>query len=308
MRSPYLLPDGNVQVAFSGGRTSAYMLWMILQACGDKLPERVKVIFTNTGREMPETLDFVRDVGRRWGIYITWLEWSPLELGFVVVDHATASRNGEPFEALIRKKRRLPNQSERWCTEFLKIKTANAYLRSIGWETWTCARGLRADEAHRIKSMPTESPPIDMFDDEQGAKKSRTDRWTNWHPLADAGVNRPNVIAFWKAQNFDLRLFTTAKGGCPLGNCDDCFLKGEKHKAMMARDYPKRHAWWEGMETLVGELSGRPADAQFSKRHSMRSIREMVEQQGDWIFGEFDVGGGETEGYLCQRDEGECFA
>ena len=32
--SPYLLPAGHVQVAFSGGRTSAYMLYQILEANG----------------------------------------------------------------------------------------------------------------------------------------------------------------------------------------------------------------------------------------------------------------------------------
>lgn len=30
--SPYLLPEGNVQIAFSGGRTSAYMLRKIMKA------------------------------------------------------------------------------------------------------------------------------------------------------------------------------------------------------------------------------------------------------------------------------------
>lgn len=32
--SPYTLPDGNVQIAFSGGRTSAYLLHQILDANG----------------------------------------------------------------------------------------------------------------------------------------------------------------------------------------------------------------------------------------------------------------------------------
>lgn len=36
--NPYLLPAGNVQIAFSGGRTSDYMLHQILAANGD-LPE-----------------------------------------------------------------------------------------------------------------------------------------------------------------------------------------------------------------------------------------------------------------------------
>ena len=53
--SIYNLPDGNIQISFSGGRTSAYMLHQILEANGN-LPDRVQVMFANTGREMPETL------------------------------------------------------------------------------------------------------------------------------------------------------------------------------------------------------------------------------------------------------------
>ena len=55
----YILPDGNVQISFSGGRTSAFMLHQILEA-NNGLPDRAKVIFTNTGREMEQTLDFVQ--------------------------------------------------------------------------------------------------------------------------------------------------------------------------------------------------------------------------------------------------------
>ncbi|MEY4953486.1 MAG: hypothetical protein RL299_1910, partial [Pseudomonadota bacterium] len=59
---PYILPDGNVQISFSGGRTSAYMLHHIAEANGG-IPDRAQVVFTNTGREMPQTLDFVAEVG-----------------------------------------------------------------------------------------------------------------------------------------------------------------------------------------------------------------------------------------------------
>ncbi len=37
------LPDGNVLISFSGGRTSGYMLHRILEANGD-LPDRVRVL------------------------------------------------------------------------------------------------------------------------------------------------------------------------------------------------------------------------------------------------------------------------
>ena len=54
--SPYLLPEGNVQIAFSGGRTSAYLLHRIIEANAGIPEDRCVVSFQNTGREMPKTL------------------------------------------------------------------------------------------------------------------------------------------------------------------------------------------------------------------------------------------------------------
>lgn len=279
MTSPYILPDGNVQIAFSGGRTSAYMLHQILEANGG-LPDRVEVTFQNTGREMPQTLDFVQEVGDIWGVRIVWLEYLPVAPGFERVNHNNASRNGEPFEMLIRKRKFLPNQQARFCTTELKVRTAKKYLRSLGWERWTNCVGIRADEPHRLN------------------KPAPKDRWTVWTPLADAGVSKHDVAAFWRKQRFDLRL-PNVRGNCWLGNCDGCFLKSEAHIASLARDFPERHAWWEEMETLAQRLSSGTGGT-FSKRYSRSEMRQFVEKQGDWLF--------ETEGALCQADDGECMA
>ena len=70
----YKLPDGKVLISFSGGRTSAFMLYKILEA-NNGLNENVKVVFANTGREMPETYDFVQRCGDEWNIKINWLEF-----------------------------------------------------------------------------------------------------------------------------------------------------------------------------------------------------------------------------------------
>lgn len=280
----YLLPDGNVQIAFSGGRTSAYMLHQILEANGD-LPERVEVTFQNTGREMPETLDFVAEVGRRWGVMVTWLEYRAEAPFFERVSHNSAARNGEPFDALIDKRQYLPNQQSRFCTIELKIRTAKRYLRSIGWDYWTNCIGIRADEPSRVK------PENDRF----------KDRWTVWQPLVHAGVGKHHVADFWGRQPFDLRL-PNVRGNCWIGNCDGCFLKSEAHVAAFIRDFPDRAAWWERAEARVGALEtskGRPKDnAKFSKRYSRRELREFMERQGDWALS--------TEGALCQTDDGEC--
>lgn len=273
-----------MQIAFSGGRTSAYMLHHILEANGG-LPDRVEVTFQNTGREMPQTLDFVADVGRRWGVSIVWLEYLPVAPRFQIVGHNSAARNGEPFDALIDKNQRLPNQHQRVCTVELKIRTAKRYLVSIGWKRWTTCTGIRADEPHRLN------------------KPAPKDRWVTWNPLADAGVSRHDVAAFWQAQPFDLEL-PNVKGNCWLGNCDGCFLKSEAHIAAFAREYPRRAAWWEAAEARIGALEsskGRPVDnAQFSKRYSRADMRDFMDRQGDAFDTLIKVGA------LCQANDGEC--
>lgn len=277
--SPYLLPEGHVQIAFSGGRTSAYLLHQILEANGT-LPDRAVVTFQNTGREMPETLDFVAEVGDRFGVRIVWLEYRAETPFFDRVSHNSAARAGEPFEALIRKRKYLPNQQTRFCTTELKIRTAKRYLRSLGWGHWTNAAGIRADEPHRLN------------------KPAPKDRWTVWTPLADAGVGRHDVALFWRRQPFDLRL-PNVGGNCWLGNCDGCFLKSEAHVASFAREFPERARWWEEMEALASTLTSGSGDT-WSKRYTRAEMRDFVERQGDWIF--------DTEGALCQADGGECMA
>ncbi|MEW5422673.1 phosphoadenosine phosphosulfate reductase family protein [Amorphus sp. 3PC139-8] len=321
--SPFLLPDGNVQISFSGGRTSAYMLHEILKA-NDGLPDRARVVFANTGREMPATLDFVRDCGERWGVPITWVEWRPGPAGerFEVVGHNSAARNGEPFEALVRERQFLPNLAARFCTAELKVRAARDYLRSIGWEHWTAAVGIRKDEPKR-----------------HAGKADLRERWVRWLPLVDAGVGRFDVGSFWNCQSFDLNL-KTIRGKCALGNCDGCFLKSEEFLAALSRDYPDRAFWWERLEAEISALWEALSDeerlerierrfheeledlalsyadgvvpnsvvislaknfasgAKFSKRYTRRELREWIEKQGDILLS--------TEGVLCQADEGEC--
>ena len=102
----YVIPEGRVQISLSGGRTSAYMLHQILEANGS-LPERVQVLFANTGREMPQTIDFVQEMSSRWEVPITWLEYDRTEnkVGYKVVNHNSCSMKGEPFEKLVYSKR-----------------------------------------------------------------------------------------------------------------------------------------------------------------------------------------------------------
>lgn len=272
MTSPYLLPDGNVQISFSGGRTSAFMLHQILQANGD-LPDRCQVMFANTGREMPQTLDFVHECSMRWNVPIIWLEYDRPDdkVGFKVVNHNSCSKAGEPFELLIRAKQYLPNPVARYCTAELKIRTMKRYLvQRLGWQRWSACIGIRADETQRLKY-------------------TKKDRWSEWYPLAQAGITKREISHFWQGQPFDLQL-ENVNGKTPLGNCDLCFLKSEKTLAHIAKTMPDRLSWWADMEKEIG--------LPFYKDRDLSAFSDYVNRQADWVF--------DDESFFCQADGGEC--
>ena len=135
MRDPFKITQPTC-ISFSGGRTSAYMLWRVLQANGG-LPADSVVCFANTGKEVEATLRFVRDCAEHWQVPIRWLEYLPAEPGFTLVDFDRASRQGEPVEALIRKRQYLPNPVARGCTTTSSTRVSARLPRSdIGCRRW----------------------------------------------------------------------------------------------------------------------------------------------------------------------------
>lgn len=264
--------EGPACISFSGGRTSGYMLRRILQAHGGSLPDDVVVLFANTGKEMPETLDFVRDCGFRWGVPITWVEYRknhPRE--FAVVNHATASRAGEPYALAIKHRNYLPNPIARFCTVELKIRTMHAYLRQTkGWDAWASVIGIRADEQRRVAKL---SVP------------SETKREERYAPLARAGVTAADVGAFWSAQPFDLAL-PNMNGKTMHGNCDLCFLKGPRQILSLIRENPERAVWWYQQEASIqsaGKFKG-DGDRFRNDRPSYAQMVEYASEQGE-MFG-----------------------
>jgi len=270
--NPYRI-DGPALVSFSGGRTSGYMLAQILDAWDGRLPDDVHVVFANTGKEMPETLDFVSACGDRLGVRIVWLEWRAgaegQRDGFEVVNHNSAARNGEPFKALIDRRGFLPNPVTRFCTADLKIKTMQRYMQSVA-DGWWNVVGLRADEQRRVARMRANA---DL----------RAGCAGNVLPLADAGATVTDVGAFWACQPFDLAL--PAHGGkTPLGNCDLCFLKGAATIFGIVRDRPDLAEWWIKAEAEA--RASAPNGAVFRQdRPSYAALLRIAQDQGDLFCG-----------------------
>lgn len=272
MTTPYLI-EGPAIISTSGGRTSGMLLKKIIDAYDGRLPNNVIPVFNNTGKEASQTLDFVRECSDRWNVPITWLEHDPggeKQRKFRVVDHATASRKGEPFEALIRQRQYLPNPVARFCTEILKIRVMRDFCLSIGWETWTNVIGLRYDEARRVAKV-----------------KAAKDRWDVECPLHDAKVTKADVTAFWAVQDFDLAL-PNVEGKTPHGNCDLCFLKSAKTISGLIAEEPARADWWIKMESIA--TPNKPSGARFrNDRPSYQQMKDAVLAQDSFDFGEMDA-------------------
>ena len=147
---------GRLLISFSGGETSALMAKLIRARWHNRYAEIITV-FSNTGQENEETLQFVDRCDREFGLNVVWIEavTNPERGQGVkarVVDLATADRSGAAFEAMIAK-HGIPGPGFIHCTRELKERPITAYARSIGWGagTYDTAIGIRIDEIDRMR-------------------------------------------------------------------------------------------------------------------------------------------------------------
>lgn len=239
-------------ISFSGGRTSAYMMWWILNEWKDKRLYDIIIVFANTGKESPETLEFVHKCSWMWDIPIIWVEathkdengkpWSKKgwKVGHKVVDYFSASRaqrkvNGEftttPFEEMI-SILGIPSTNAPFCSKQLKKAAIESYLKSIGWKNYYKAIGLRADEPIRMDPKFIKNKVIYPF--------------IHIKPISKAMVNE-----WWDKNDFNLDLHVD------LGNCDNCWKKDLPRLCRNAKNHPETFDWWAKMVELYGHLNPR---------------------------------------------------
>lgn len=292
MTDPFVI-DGPCLWSFSGGRTSAYMLWRALQAYGGKLPDDHVVAFANTGKEREETLRFVYECGSQWGVNIRWIEWRP-PTAFEEVGFNSADRTGQWFAELIRRKQFLPNSQMRYCTSKLKVEPMKKFMASLGYRHWTNPVGLRHDEGHRILKQAARNA-------------SGKERFTAAWPLGLAGVTKAEVMRFWLGptgrfpstnlpQGFDLGLHDYE------GNCDLCFLKGRGKKARLIRENPGMAAWWAERETRA--KTKQPSGARFDAGESVTQLIAAVRAQPMLIDDDLLDDAVECTGWTCDDGPG----
>jgi 3'-phosphoadenosine 5'-phosphosulfate sulfotransferase (PAPS reductase)/FAD synthetase len=274
MKNPYKI-EGPALISFSGGRTSGFMLKQIIDAYDGTLPDDIYVVFANTGKEMPQTLDFVNECSDKWNCKIHWLELEIAEERPIYrtkeVTYETASRNGEPFAELIKKRQMIPNTFTRFCTQDLKINVMKRFIKNKGFKEWTMIIGLRYDEPMRVAKQ-------------NKSNDSDTNPWDSIMPLYQDKITKKDVHNFWEKNNFDLEL-PVINGQTVAGNCDLCFLKGSKIKMMLIKEKPELVDWWieqEEKNFLVAEKRiGKKLeshDKPFTQFNKQLSYVELVEK------------------------------
>jgi hypothetical protein len=191
-------------------------------------------VFANTGEENEETLEFVHQCDRRFGFNTVWVE-AVVHPGrksatHRIVDISTASRKGEPYEAVIQKYG-IPNRDWPHCTRELKLRPMLSYIESLGWGrgTYDTAIGIRADEARRRSKTAKENRII--------------------YPLMDMEpTTKRDINKFWLSQPFRLNLTGYQ------GNCKWCWKKSEPKLLAIMDESPEKFDFPERMEALYGTV------------------------------------------------------
>lgn len=211
----------------SGGRTSAYMAYYLLNKYKDR---EIVVVFANTGKEREETLEFIKNCDLHFKLNTVWIEsvqhhGERKSAGFKIVTFETASRNGEPFEDSI-KKHGIPNPSFPHCSRELKQAPIKNYIESLGFDNYEIALGIRIDEPKRLK------PKDNII-----------------YPFASEFKNTKLMVnQWWSKQAFDLQLKEYE------GNCDMCWKKSKRKLLTIILEHPELLTWWNEMEIKYGSF------------------------------------------------------
>lgn len=195
-------------VSFSGGRTSAYLCFLMKEVYGDD----VDFVFMDTGAEHPKTYEFVRKCNDRFNLNLTCLRTdfeAPLGVGnkYKVVSVDEIQSDLKPFSEML-KKYGTPYIGGMFCTDRMKLvpftKYCNEKYGRSNYETWL---GIRADEPKRLS-------------EKKGIKY-----------LAEiSDFDKQDILVWWSEMPFDLDLDEWN------GNCVFCPKKSNLKIAAAQRD------------------------------------------------------------------------
>lgn len=290
----------NHVVSFSGGRTSAYMVYLIeeMRKSGE-FTGNVEYIFMDTGAEHPKTYEFIKRCVEHFDIKLTCLQGDfeqAIGVGhsykIVGLDDLKHDMINGPFGRLMAKYG-VPTVASAWCTSRMKEETHDKYCNDKygkgNYKTWL---GIRFDEPARLVGLSTyrqlkSAGLSDIFISKCFADAVQSDgllceselvKEAALGKLGD-GLNylasltddeKIDIIDFWSRMPFDLEIDEH------LGNCVFCFKKSINKVALAARDEPDLAAHFIDAigvaSDRVTEKTGIPKGVMFRSNNSLQSI------------------------------------
>jgi len=246
--------------SFSGGRTSALMCKLIKERLADSF--ELLFVFANTGREDEDTLRFTDAVDRELKLGLVWVEavvhGPNVACTARVVTYETASRGGEPFEAVV-SKYGIPSASYSHCTRETKTNPMHNYVQKVaGWPagSYHTALGIRADESRRVKDKAIGQWIVYPL--------------AHWWPM-----DKQDVLDYWEPFAWNLAIPERD------GNCVDCHKKSDKKLALIAREHPERFIFPIKLDKLYSKvgpnsIGGVPTDAPRKRYRGYMSTLEKL--------------------------------
>lgn len=211
-------------VSFSGGRTSAYLVYLMEKKRKSGEVDAVDYIFMDTGAEHPKTYEFVKNCVEHFEIDLTCLRTKVnpergVGTTYNVVSIDDCRCDLKPWRDYA-SKYGVPQVPFADCTKELKITPYEKYVKDHyekgEYTTWL---GIRADEPKRLTPK-------------EGIKY-----------LADIShFDKQDIFNWWQRQPFDLEIESEW-----LGNCVFCLKKGISRIALAARDEPELAKAWSEM-------------------------------------------------------------
>lgn len=245
----------NLVISVSGGRSSAVMAWLI--ATSRKCAHYKKLfIFANTGLEDEYTLIFVRDLAKKLGVKIVWVEAvAPMTFGEGIeameVNYDKASRFGQPFSAIIdkynlNKRNGVPNLNAPYCSDRLKTQPINKYAKEyFNGEPYTTAIGMRLEDTYRRISW-AEVREYERLGTKIFPLLTHFDEPLNQYQIHQILINEIGIDLGIKSSH---------------GNCYGCwkFSKEKSVEKFRAQERAGRWQWWKSFEDEYEDIgnSGR---------------------------------------------------
>src|SRR5699024_9979514 len=207
----------NIMVAVSGGRSSA-MMARIIQTSEKYKNYNKLYVFANTGMERKQTINFLRNIEKYWGIEIKKVEGiysKKMGIGVsynIIKSYNDLDMQANTFSQAIMHKNKgifkgVPNSAAPYCSSMLKTihckKLADDIFRVNNYIT---AIGFRAED------MPKRITWVEIENDENRIFPLLSDFRND--PISNSHLNR-----WWSKQKFKLELHGN------LGNCELCWKK-----------------------------------------------------------------------------------